>query len=73
MRAFRLRIFEENGRWFFRWDNVNVPTACGLTLPLATRQEAESEMQGFVKTETPNHPWTVFESDGLKAVTAQVD
>ncbi len=61
MRKFKLRVFEVNGKWFFRWDNSHVPAVCGLTLPLATRRDAESEMQDFVAAEKRKYPWTVLE------------
>lgn len=63
MRNFKVKIFAIKGKWFFRWDNVHVPTVCGLTLPLATQQDAESAMRNFVTTEKRRHWWTVFESD----------
>ena len=62
MRTFRVRIFENNGNWFFRWDNVHVPTVCGVTMPLRTKQEAESQKKDFIEAERIRHPWTVFES-----------
>lgn len=62
MRTFRVRIFEDHGKWFFRWDNVDVPTVCGITTPLSSRQDAESQMQAFIEAERSKHPWTAFES-----------
>jgi hypothetical protein len=61
MRRFKLRIFEANGKWFFRWDNVDVPTRCGVTMPLRSKAHAESRMHDFVNTEESKRPWTIFE------------
>jgi hypothetical protein len=64
MRRFRTRIFEENGRWFFRWDNVDVQTVCRVTPPLASREEAESRKQDFMDAEQRKNGMVSFESDG---------
>ncbi len=61
MRKFKLRIFVENGNWFFRWDNIDFPTACGVTPPLRSRHAAEFRMQQFAAAELRKFPWTVFE------------
>lgn len=63
MRRFRVRTFEENGSWFFRWDNLDVPTACYVTPPLASRQEAESMKNTFIEAERKKNGSTSFESD----------
>jgi hypothetical protein len=63
MTTFRVRVFEQNGNWFFRWDNVAVPTACGITSPLASREDSESERQTWMETEKKKRPWAVFELD----------
>jgi hypothetical protein len=60
---FRLRVFQENGNWFFRWDNLDVPTMRGLTGPLQTRNEAESARHKFTSAETKKRPWVTFESE----------
>lgn len=73
MRKFRVRIVEAKGKWFFRWDNVHVPTACGVSMPLCAKRDAESQMQQFMETERSKYPWTVFEPDGSKAVVRQTD
>lgn len=62
MVTFKVRIFEENGKWFFRWDNVDVPTVCRVTGPLDSREEAESEKKQFIEAEKKKRPWAVFES-----------
>lgn len=61
MRRFRTRIFVKNSNWFFRWDNIDFPTAHGVTPPLRSQHAAESRMHEFVATELRNFPWTVFE------------
>jgi hypothetical protein len=58
--TFRTRVFEENGSWFFRWDNVLSGT-CSVTPPLATKEDAESGRQGFIDVEKKKRPWLVFE------------
>jgi hypothetical protein len=63
MATFRMRVFEEKGAWFFRWDNVHVPTVCRITVPLATKEEAESEMRHFMETERKKRPWVTFEPE----------
>jgi len=60
MTTFKIRVFEEGGRWFFRWDNVAVPTACGVTKPLETKEEAESERQCFMEAEKKKRSWVAF-------------
>jgi hypothetical protein len=60
--TFRTRVFEEGGSWFFRWDNVAVPTVRGITNPLRTKEEAESERQRFMDAEKRKRPWVAFES-----------
>jgi hypothetical protein len=62
MTRFKIRVFKENGSWFFRWDNVAVPTACGVTGPLSSKNEAEFEQQRFVEDETKKRPLVTFES-----------
>jgi hypothetical protein len=62
MTTFRTRVFEEKGNWYFRWDNVAVPTVCGVTKPLKTKEDAESEKQQFVEAEKKKRSWVVFES-----------
>jgi hypothetical protein len=52
MARFRTRVFQENGNWFFRWDNITHPTACGIVGPLATRDAAELEKRRFIEAET---------------------
>jgi hypothetical protein len=61
--TFRTRVFEEKSNWFFRWDNVAVPTACRVIGPLKSREEAESERQKFVAAEKKKRPLVVFESE----------
>ena len=63
MTTFRTRVFEENGRWFFRWDNVHVPTVCGVTMRLASKENAESEMRYFMETERKKRPSVTFEPE----------
>jgi len=64
MITFRTRVFENNGNWFFRWDNIAVPRACGLSEPLKTRSEAERERQQFVDAEKRRRPYlALFESE----------
>ena len=60
MRTFRVRIFEDRGNWFFRWDNVHVPTKCRVTVPLRSKALAESKMHEFIDAERRKHPWTAF-------------
>ncbi len=62
MTTFRTRVFEEKRNWYFRWNNVAVPTACGVTQPLKAKEDAESERQKFVEAEKKKRPWVVFES-----------
>ena len=63
MTTFNIRVFEEKGNWFFRWDNIAVPTACRITGPLTSKEEAESEKQRFIEAEKKKRPWVVFESE----------
>jgi hypothetical protein len=46
----------------FPVDNVDVPTVCGLTPPLGSREEAEQERRRFEEAERTKRPWVVFES-----------
>jgi hypothetical protein len=62
MLTIRVRIFEEGGSWFFGWDNVYVPTVCGVTKPLKTKEEAESERERFIAAEKKKRSWVVIES-----------
>ena len=61
--TFRIRVFEENGSWFFRWDNVAVPTVCSVTPPLRTREEADSEKKRFIESEREKTRGATFELD----------
>jgi hypothetical protein len=72
MRKFRLRIFEANGKWFFRWDNVDVPTKCRLTMPLPSKALAESRMHDFIDAERAKRPWTIFEYEDPPAPPARL-
>jgi len=63
MRRFRTRIFEQNGSCFLRWDNLDVPTVCYVTPPLASKQEAESRRNAFMEAELKKNGLTSFESD----------
>ena len=60
MRRFRTRIFEISGNWFFRWDNIDVPTVCDVTPPLVSKEEAESQMHEFIETEREKNGITIF-------------
>ncbi len=60
MRRFRTRIFEIDGNWFFRWDNIDVPTVCYVTPPLASKEQAESKMHEFVETERKKNGIAIF-------------
>jgi hypothetical protein len=61
MTTFKVRVFDEGGSWFFRWDNVAVPTACGVTKPLKTKEEAESERRRFMEAEKKKRSLVAFE------------
>ena len=63
MAAFRVRVFEENGQWFFRWDNMQAASACGVSSPMSTREAAESERQLFMENERKKRPWVMFETE----------
>jgi hypothetical protein len=62
MLTLKTRVFEENGNWFFRWDNVDVPTMCGVTNPLKTKEATETERQRFMEAKQKKRPLVVFES-----------
>ena len=62
MLTIKTKVFQEGGSWFFRWDNVDVPTVCGVTMPLKTKEEAESEKERFIEAERKKRPWVVIES-----------
>jgi hypothetical protein len=59
---FRISVFNERGSWFFRWDNVDVPTVCSVAGPFGTKEEAESEQSRFVEDEKSKRPLVFFES-----------
>lgn len=61
MAKFRTRVFEQGGSWFFRWDNIDVPTVCGVTPPLGSREEADAERRRFEDYEKRKRPWVLFE------------
>jgi hypothetical protein len=63
MRTLRVRVLSENGKWFFRWDNVHVPTACDIKGPYDRKEDAEAERQRFVDSEREKPFGTVFEWD----------
>jgi hypothetical protein len=63
MVTFKVRVFEQDGSWFFRWDNVNVSTVCKVSAPLKSKDEAEVEKQRFMDAEKKKRPWVVFESE----------
>jgi hypothetical protein len=56
-------VFEQNGSWFFRWDNIDVPTVCYVTSPLESKEQAESEKQLFMESEKQKTGMVSFESD----------
>jgi len=56
MVTFKVRVFEERGSWFFRWDNVDVPTVCKVSAPLNSKEEAEAERQRFMEAEKKKRP-----------------
>ena len=59
----RVRVFGERRWWFFRWDNILIPTACKVVGPLASKEEAEAERQRFMDAERRKRPWVVFETE----------
>ena len=61
MRRFKVAVFEENGRWFFRWWNMGAPTAQGLEGPFNQEKAARDAEQRFMDEEKEKFWWTTFE------------
>jgi hypothetical protein len=63
VRRFKIRVFEQGGAWFFRWDNIDVPTVCYVTPPLASKEQAESKKDAFMEAEKQKNGMVAFESE----------
>ena len=69
-RRFRTKVFEENGKWWFKWWNVSdlgqspgFPLAQGIKGPFRDEAEAMRARQAFENDETNKSQSAIFEPE----------